>query len=937
MTPAMASFRVASGGNLTLTGVGDGQLDYALPGSGGLIKSGTGTWILSGPNTYTGGTTIDAGVLQLTTNGGRVGSLAIQGPLTVSGGTLDLNGISQSIGALAGTGGVITATSAAALSSVSSTNTTFSGALVVRVSLTVSGGGLTLGGPNSHTGGSSFYNVAVALLPTGSLGPGLTSLNDASTLDVSAFPGGYPLSQGTLATDSSGANVTGSLVVGPATLAPLGAMTVSRSLSLDGATYSFTPNDPISSNVLSLSGTNYIEPTTVLNMGRAYEVFGYSGSAPVTTGLQLTGQFASGRQQYSFAASGGSVDVRVTSGSVGNLTWRGTIASQNWDVQASSNWLNANTSAADVFYDADAVAFNDTAGTAGSTVSIVGTVQPGSITVGSNAVNYTFGGTGSIGGGTGLTMSGASTLTIATNNSYTGGTTLANGVVNANSAYALGVGPVGVSSGTLNLTAGTSSGTGPITVTGGVVNASAPLTPSSVTLSGGRINVNDPGALGSGLLTINGGTLGNTSGGSVVSATNNRQQWNGNFTFAGPNPLDLGNGLIVLNNTVTVTVSGSTLSAEGGVSVPSGANLNLAGSGTLSLDGMVNNNGLVNIVGATLNIGPDGQLYPASHGAGAISVTGGGVLRVTGNIAWGNSLGYVNYNPPGLTIDGGSLVHYGNSDDQTAGGAGRVMTIGPNGATFVSETPYQTFSIGFWPGLNIVNNNGGLITLTGDGDGNFNFDIPGSGGLVKSGAGTWILSADSNTYPTDSNTYSGGTTINAGVLLLSASNALGPGGLTAGGGTLDMGGFNATVSGLTGAAGVIASSYGPATLTVGTSSSTVFSGTIVDGEGPVSLVVAGGTLTLEGANTYTGGTTVLDGTLVLADREAIQEGTSLIVGSDAASIFGQSIPAAAPRFSAAAAPVPEPGTLALLLAGVLAGALARRRIPRLCRKSTVRL
>lgn len=63
--------------------------------NGGLIKSGPGTMVLSGINTYQGGTTVNQGVLQLN-NGGPSG--AIRGVVTInSGGTLKLNA-PQSLG-----------------------------------------------------------------------------------------------------------------------------------------------------------------------------------------------------------------------------------------------------------------------------------------------------------------------------------------------------------------------------------------------------------------------------------------------------------------------------------------------------------------------------------------------------------------------------------------------------------------------------------------------------------------------------------------------------------------------------------------------------------------------------------------------------------------------------------------------------------------------
>ena len=73
-----------------------------------------------------------------------------------------------------------------------------------------------------------------------------------------------------------------------------------------------------------------------------------------------------------------------------------------------------------------------------------------------------------------------------------------------------------------------------------------------------------------------------------------------------------------------------------------------------------------------------------------------------------------------------------------------------------------------------------------------------------------------------------------------------------------------------------------------------------------------GLMVLSGDNFYTGSTVVEEGTLIAATSEAIPDGSSLIVGADAASIFDLSMAGSPVTNSPAVAAVPEPGALALL-------------------------
>ena len=129
--------------------------------------------------------------------------------------------------------------------------------------------------------------------------------------------------------------------------------------------------------------------------------------------------------------------------------------------------------------------------------------------------------------------------------------------------------------------------------------------------------------------------------------------------------------------------------------------------------------------------------------------------------------------------------------------------------------------------------------------------ISGSGGLVKQGTGTMTL--------TGASSYGGATNTNAGTLQAGAANTLSASSAhtVSAGAVLDLNNFNQTVGSLAGAGNV---TLGSATLTAGgDNTSTTFSG-VISGSG--GLVKQGtGTMTLTGANSYSGGTTVSAGAL----------------------------------------------------------------------------
>src|SRR5262249_13055777 len=148
-----------------------GVIQDAGPGLVGSLVMGSGSQALSGVNTYTGGTTVNAGILSF----GVINALNPAGALTMNGGTFDLNGVSHTVRALSGTGGTI-AIGGSTLFAGDSTNTTLAAAITGAGGFVKQGSGmLTLTGASTNV--STAVNAGTLQLGAGgSLSPtvGLT-------------------------------------------------------------------------------------------------------------------------------------------------------------------------------------------------------------------------------------------------------------------------------------------------------------------------------------------------------------------------------------------------------------------------------------------------------------------------------------------------------------------------------------------------------------------------------------------------------------------------------------------------------------------------------------------------------------------------------------------------------------------------------------------
>ncbi|UUC25338.1 fibronectin-binding autotransporter adhesin ShdA [Salmonella enterica subsp. enterica serovar Mbandaka] len=414
----------------------------------------------------------------------------------------------------------------------------------------------------------------------------------------------------------------------------------------------------------------------------------------------------------------------------------------------------------------------------------------GVLQVGEGELKNTLSGTGS------LVKIGTGELTLSGDNTYSGGTTIDDGVLIADNADSLGTGTI-ANNGVLQVGEGelknTLSGTGSLVKIGtGELTLSGDNTYSGgTTIDDGVLIADNADSLGTGTIANNGvlqvgeGELKNTlSGtGSLVKIGTGELTLSGDNTYSGGTTID--DGVLIAAN----------VNALSGGDVDNSGTLMLDANGAFELANVTTHSGATTALaaGSTLDAGQltqeDGSTLSIDLGAAtdeamitADSVTLGGTLNVTG-------IGSVtdSWTPEAYTytlIDSDSAIT-SDFDDLTVAGMNRedvdFLTIDGK-VDETDNTNYDlTASLSWYADRdNATTDAHGTFTLS-DPDGSFNVaatltDVddtldPGSRwdgkSLTKEGAGTLILSGD--------NDYSGGTTINEGTLVAASTTALGTG------------------------------------------------------------------------------------------------------------------------------------------------------------------
>jgi autotransporter-associated beta strand protein len=804
-------------GNQTFT------ISGAITNTGGLAltntAAGTGSIVLSASNNFSGGLTLNSGVLTLSTSDFAAGT----GTLTINGGAIGTDSSSRNITNATSVGGDFTfgTGTASALNgnmnlggtnrmiTIASANVAniFGGA-ITNGSLTVSnssgsrsatftnsGSSLTaftaLGGTNIISGsGSLGSSVALTVSTSGNntwfdigglTGSGLTIGSLAGAGGGLILLGSKSLTIGGDAYFSTYGGVfsnTGSIIK-----SGTGTLTLTRSSSFSGGSV-------ISGGVLGYGETNVLGTGTITLNGGALAA---SGARTITNNIVVSNNSTLGGLGSTITLNG---NMDLANGTrvitmKNQADFGGVISNGSLTIDSTDSSLNTRFT------------LNNTATYTGAT-----TINGGRLVLGS---------LGAISSDSALNIA-ATTTNAIFDLSGIGGTGLTVASLAGGSAGALALGTKNITVGANNSNTtfdGSMSGSGSLTKTGTgtlTIGSGNGGFSGATILSNGALALGSSTALGSGAITINGGQIGNANGSSRTLA--NALTVGGNFTLGG---ISGGSGITLNGNmdlggaTRTITLGNS--ATVGGVI--SNGGLTIDSSSTTSSFTMTNANTFAN--GLTINGGTN-----VISGNGSLASTLAVNIAASTTNAW---LEIANLSASGLTI--GSLT----------GGANGTLSLGAKNITLGGNNANTTFS--------------GAITGAG-------------GSITKNGTGTIILSG--------SNSYTGATTVNDGSIQLGASDRISDSSaLTIAGGALDLSSFNDTVASLTQTGGTLA---GTGTLTAATYA--LQGGTVTGNLGAGTATVTVGTTTLNGV-LGAGTVNVNGGTLNLGSANRLSDGAAVTV------------------------------------------------------------
>jgi len=646
LTPATVTFNNSSL-NYTLLPVNSTPNANEITGGTSLVKSGTGVLTITHTNSYTGGTTINAGTLSFSN-----GALGTYGAITMNGGTLtwgtgNTQDISRRLLLVDGTA----ATLDTGANNVNF-NTSLGGSTATTASVVKNGLGiLTLNNnfaPGTYSGGTTVNGGTLSLGTGGTggftcspeaLGTGLVTINTGGRVRLwiqnshtHTIANNFALDGGRLHGEDGIYNVNGTVSVGSG-----------------GATFSATYGGKNLNMLGVISGTG---PVTVEASGGQVRFLGahtYNGATTVSNGTLVISN-ANASSGFSIA-SGATLALRtLTLGSTQNITGAGNLTK---DIS-----------------------------TFGSS-SIAGTNNTYTGTTVVNIDRFTLASGGVINGTSGITVLGQFSAQFENLGTVTTpGAVAVNGSSNA-------------ADGLFNN--GNTAGTTPGSLTAASITLQSSFFSNATNLAhGGEFNnrLNSSVNLGSGAITVNG--QGNSlAGGSTAAGS----------TFSNAGTVTAGS--ITLNssstaNTVsnrggTFTQTAGTTTVSGSITLASNSGLGAAGTagndavlnlngGTLDVPALAINSGTLNAGGGTLTLGAAGL---TTTGANTVAVNLG-ATTLAASTAWSSSVAAaLTDSTTGTTVDttGGDITLggvLGGSGNLVKSGTGTLQLTGAN--TYAGST-----------------------------------------------------------------------------------------------------------------------------------------------------------------------------------------------------------------------------------------------------------
>ena len=741
----------------------DLTVDAVISGSGGLIKAGTGTLALTAANTYSGGTTLSAGVLTvsddqalgtgtLTLNTGTLQSTAantvantatlggnvtlqdidLSGTFTQSGGNriLTLNNAN-----LSGTLNLSNNNTGRTLTTaIASGTTTFSGVIqnggTGAGGLTKTlGGTLVLSNANTYTGATTVSGGTLIVQHDSALGStaGSTTVASGATLQLDGSRtigaegltisgvgvGGAGALRHSSGTSSWAGNIT--LAAASTITADAGLLTLAGSLTgANGRNLTFAGDGDI-----TLTGTISNGNSSLFRLGNGTLTVGATATYTGTTNLGTSGGNSTGTIRLAaadvipagaFNLFSGTFDLNGFNDTIGAINLGGGGAGSTAAVTTGSGTL-----------------------TLGGNLAYIATNNPDGATISGNlnlgGANRTFTINDSTAATTDLSIS-ANIGATNRNLTITGaGNTLISGII------ATGTGTlVKQGAGTLTLTGANTYG-GITTVSAGTLNiqhssALGGTGAGTTVASGATLAIEGNISVGNEAMTLSGTGVGGLGALRNISGTSS---WAGNITLAAAS---------------TIAAEAGSLTFSGNLTGANGRNLTFIGAGDITVNGAISNG-----TSALLKDG-SGTLTLAGSAANVYS---GGTSIADGTLRLGKTAG--------LNALGTGAVTVGN--DVGPASSAHLVLLAENqiadNTTVMLNSDGRFDLNGFAEAINIIGGtgiidlgSGGHLTVgANNGSSAFGGSITGTGDFTKQGTGTFTLNSDLNLAGTF--TLAGGT------------------------------------------------------------------------------------------------------------------------------------------------------------------------------------